>query len=298
MAQTKRCRQCGERYPEELPRCPNCHARAKGGSRLKKESKSWVSIIVVVVALLALAAAVFFIYSALHPDSGVQNGKHTSIPSPSPSNSPAEQTGEPSGSGNNETTPEPSDSGQQDPVDSIVLHEYEATLVGPGDTVQLFADIYPATSQGALVWVSSNEDIATVDSQGLVTGIAEGTVTIMATAGDKRASCVVTVGDAEIEPGTSDSGNSPGTGVKLEIYNIYYKADTFPGEMSISVGETVQMYIDADGDRVDEGIDWSSGDTDVASVDEDGVVKGAGGGTAKITATYKGQSVSCLCRVK
>ena len=44
-----------------------------------------------------------------------------------------------------------------------------------------------------VIWTSSDEDVATVNSKGVVTGIAMGTVTITAKAGDKTATCVVTV---------------------------------------------------------------------------------------------------------
>lgn len=67
-------------------------------------------------------------------------------------------------------------------VESVALDQTEIT-VGTGSTVQLTATVLPedATDQ-ALEWYSSNEGIATVDDTGLVTGVAEGSCTIMASA--------------------------------------------------------------------------------------------------------------------
>ena len=57
--------------------------------------------------------------------------------------------------------------------------------IAAGAAAQLSAKIYPiiATNQ-TLIWESSNESVATVDENGNVTGIAEGTATISASSGD------------------------------------------------------------------------------------------------------------------
>ena len=82
-------------------------------------------------------------------------------------------------------------------VTSVTLEPGE-TSVAPGGTVQIEATVKPdnATS-GILYWFSGNDAIATVDQNGLVTGVAEGTVTITARSTDtinyKSAECIVTV---------------------------------------------------------------------------------------------------------
>ena len=57
-------------------------------------------------------------------------------------------------------------------------------------TFQLNATVYPedATEQ-TITWSSSDESIATVDENGLVTGVSEGKATIIAAAGGKQAKC-------------------------------------------------------------------------------------------------------------
>lgn len=75
-------------------------------------------------------------------------------------------------------------------VNSIKLNENAVTLA-LGNDIKLVANTDPA---GATVtWVSSDPQVATVKQNGLVTAVAEGECTVTAKAGDKSASCKVTV---------------------------------------------------------------------------------------------------------
>ena len=80
-------------------------------------------------------------------------------------------------------------------VTDVMMTAEESTLVG--NTVQLDAQIAPwNASDRAVIWSSSDAGIATVDAEGLVTGISAGTAVITATSRldpSKSASCTVTV---------------------------------------------------------------------------------------------------------
>lgn len=75
---------------------------------------------------------------------------------------------------------------------AITLNRSTLAISG-ATTALLTATTTP--SGGAVFWESSNEAVATVDSNGLVTGVSNGTVKITATSGNKHAICTVTVGD-------------------------------------------------------------------------------------------------------
>lgn len=79
-------------------------------------------------------------------------------------------------------------------VQSIALNTATAAVTaatGSTHTVQLFAITGPGS--GEVSWTSSNSGKATVDDNGVVTGVASGSATITATCDGKTATCAVTV---------------------------------------------------------------------------------------------------------
>lgn len=92
-------------------------------------------------------------------------------------------------------------------VSSVTLDK-SAMDLKVDDHGQLTANIAPSTAVNKNVtWSSSNYDVATVDSNGLVTAVAAGTATITATTvdGGKTATCLVTVS----RKSTSNGGGNP-----------------------------------------------------------------------------------------
>ena len=85
-------------------------------------------------------------------------------------------------SGNNDNT--------KTSVTSIELNK-ETLELAAGETGQLTATVDPSGT--AVTWSSDKEEVATVDANGLVTAVAAGIATITAKAGDKSATCEVTV---------------------------------------------------------------------------------------------------------
>lgn len=70
---------------------------------------------------------------------------------------------------------------------TVELDKTEHTFTAAGETVTLTAD----TKADELGWTSSDEAVATVDANGVVTAVAPGTATITVTAGEVSASCTV-----------------------------------------------------------------------------------------------------------
>ena len=92
------------------------------------------------------------------------------------------------------------------PVDKVRIETAAKTLTKQGETLQLTVNITPrnATDQ-KLTWTSSDPSVATVDANGKVTAVGDGTVTITAkTSNGKTATITITV---EIEQEKQDSGD-------------------------------------------------------------------------------------------
>lgn len=90
-------------------------------------------------------------------------------------------------------------------VTSVTLDKTIASLV-KGKTLQLHATVNPGNAtEKALVWSSSDNAVATVDQNGLVTGVAAGRAVIKVKAGAVEATCTITVILSGIE-GIDDPG--------------------------------------------------------------------------------------------
>ena len=159
------------------------------------------------------------------------------------------------------------------PVSGITLSHTSATLV-EGESLTLSATVTPADATDKTVtWSSSNTAIATVDASGLVKAIAPGTAVITAKAGDKSATCALTVEKKVI----------PVSGISLSQTS----ATLVEGE-SLTLTATVTP-----ADATDKTVTWSSSNTAVAAVDANGVVKAIAPGAAVITAQAGGFTATC-----
>ncbi len=166
-------------------------------------------------------------------------------------------------------------------VEGITLDKTTAT-VEEGATVTLTATVTPGNATDKTVtWSTSNEAIATV-SGGVVTGVKAGEVTITAKAGDKSATCTVTVTAAATEPEVV-----PVTGVTLS-----QTAVTLDIDQSITLTATV-----APENATNKAVRWASDKTDVATVDANGKVTAVAAGTANITVTTADGGKTATCTV-
>lgn len=100
-------------------------------------------------------------------------------------------------------------------VEQITLNKTEGTLT-VGNSVTVTATVTPDNATNATVnWTSSDEKVATVDSNGKVTAVAAGNATITATSesdGDVSADYALTVNKAAAKPATNYSGTTSSAG--------------------------------------------------------------------------------------
>jgi uncharacterized protein (TIGR02145 family) len=101
-----------------------------------------------------------------------------------------------------------------------------------GKTATVTANISPSNANHkSAYWWSEDESIATVDSNGKITAVAEGTTTIIAMAGMQTAECEVTVVTAINYVDEYGENHGPGIKVGETVWapvNCGYKKDDYP----------------------------------------------------------------------
>lgn len=175
-------------------------------------------------------------------------------------------------------------------VASILLGPNPSALE-PGGTAILRAT--PRDDRGTplddrpVVWTSSDPAVATVSSSGVVTGVAPGTATIMASSEAKSAQVRVTV-NAPRRP-------EPPAPATVAAVALGTKAQT------VKVGESYQLTAlaqDAGKKTISNpAIVWASSDPKVATVSLTGLITPLAEGTTTITATAGGKSASAKITV-
>ena len=163
-------------------------------------------------------------------------------------------------------------------VESVVLNKTELTLV-EGESEILSATVLPEDATDKSVsWESSDTAIATVDYDGKVTAIKEGEALITAKAGDKTASCKVTVQSKVIAVKS----------IELNESVLYlYEGDT----------ATLTATVKPD-NATDKTVTWTSSNPSIVTVDSDGQVKAMSKGSATITAKAGDVSATCAITVQ
>lgn len=155
---------------------------------------------------------------------------------------------------------------------------YGSLSMMKGRSVQITAYIGPdnTTFSKTVKWSSSNENVATVDSDGNVTAIAAGKATITAeTVNGKTATCSVSVYE------------NPITGITLSNSSITLKEGS-----SYIIGTSISPSDTTD----DKTLTWTSSNPAIATVDSDGNVTAKKAGTTVITATSV-NGVTAQCQV-
>ena len=150
-----------------------------------------------------------------------------------------------------------------------------------GVTAQLTATVEPSdASDKSLEWTSSDAKVATVDASGKVTavGVGSATITVKTKDGGKTATCAVTVAPVAVEGVTVD-----------------------PAKSEVVEGNTVQLKATVSPADAAQEVEWTSSDSDIATVDKNGLVTTIKPGTVYIVVrskAYTDKQASCEVIVK
>ena len=173
------------------------------------------------------------------------------------------------------------------PATNIRINEQKISLSQAGSSYPLKAEVTPANAtNSAVIWTSSNPNVATVTDSGLVTAVSNGVTTITAKTqdGGYTATCEVTV---EIP----EAPNIPVTNVNLNTQRITLS----------QVGSSYQLKAEVTPtNATNQTVVWASSNPDIATVNNSGLVTAVSEGSTTITATTQdGQKVAtCFVTVR
>ncbi len=147
---------------------------------------------------------------------------------------------------------------------TVTLTPSTATF-GPGQTRQLSAQVTAEDGfSTALSWRSDNPTVAMVSSNGMVTGLAQGTATIT----------------AALRADTTRRGTAT-----ITIVPLVRDVEVQPSALTVATGDTRQLAVSVTADAgAVQDVQWRSGSPSVATVSASGLVTGIRVGTAIITA--------------
>ena len=166
------------------------------------------------------------------------------------------------------------------PVSSVTLSQKTLTLT-EDETATLKATVLPSdASDKNVTWSTSNQYVATVDNNGVVTAHLAGNATITASCGGKQATCSVTV--------------------KAKIISVE-SVEISKTSLKLNVGDKATLSATVlPSNANDKSITWASDDSSIASVNSKGEVTALKEGTTTITVTTNdgGKTASCEVTVE
>lgn len=155
-------------------------------------------------------------------------------------------------------------------AESLTIEPLQFEL-SKGDTLQLVATLEPNDSNEAVIFSSSNDDVCTVDEDGLVTATGGGYCIIECVTEDCKVTCQGTV-------------SVSASGITLN-----------PDSVALTVGNTREInVVFSPADATNKSVTWESSDPTIASV-SDGIVEALRAGTCTITATSEDGGYSATC---
>ena len=311
------CEYCGEDYSSTYKHCPFCDEmeadydeqgdhedappRSRGGKRLVTNTRgggyggspSPLRMVGIVLSLALIIAAVIIVISIImplvskgHAQPGSSVPPETSAPvleSETPDPMDSEAPVDPSAQPSPENTV-PAD--QTATGFTLDQKEFSFSDRYP-DPISVHVTFVPAGSTGTITWTSSDPSIVSVDATGKVShGTTRGSATITASMPGAADQTILVYN--QVTSGTSSGGSSTGGSTSTGTLSLNKTDFTF----SALNNPSVQMKVNGTSSTPT----WSIGNTSVATISADGVVKPVGPGSTTITCTVDGQTLTCIVR--
>jgi|GEM_PF-7116359 len=170
------------------------------------------------------------------------------------------------------------------PVSSVILNK-QSVLMRPNGVAQLSFIVQPSNATYVKTeWASADSSIATVDSNGLVKGLKDGIVNITALVTDDEG----TIHSAICQVTVDSNFLVHVTGVTLDKSSLL-----------ASIGKPVRLNASIQPpDSTNTTVAWSSADTRIAVVDNDGNITPISAGETQITTVTEDGGYTASCKIK
>ena len=295
----------------------------EGRSHRKKNVFLNIMLVLVIVALLVVSACIFLKYVMPNALDGILN------------QNPAEAT-EMTDAPTEEATQTATEALQTEAAkiscEQLILDVTDITLTEEGQMYLLNVLTLPEDTTDTIMYISSNEDVATVNEEGRVTAVGEGSVVISIFCGEQQTECNVictfateapteaateapaegetqapaegeTEAPAEGETEAPSEGETeapaegeteaPTEGPTEPLKDVVLKVKT--SDMTFRA-RGQQAVIKLLCELTNQEVTWTSANESVATVDQDGVITRIGAGTTIITGQYGDQKVEIIVR--
>lgn len=244
-----------------------------------QESNRGLTIAIILLLLAIIAVAAYIYIRFFGPSGSGDKPVITTTPAittTAPDTTPEATTTAP------ETTPEvttPAPTTTSLACTGVTLKDQSITFDKIGAFWQLTPTVEPANTPDQIVYSSADPKVATVDANGRIMAIGNGTTTVTVTCGSVSAQCTIVVQIPEKD--------------KTLRFN---SADPFYGVLTEGHGFRLKL-IDANKNAL-EVTNWTSSKPGVATVDEDGLVVAKSKGTTVFSCVYKGWKYECTIAVE
>ena len=295
----KTCYYCGTKYPLSDECCPLCgqteiepealdetpveitaeteilEEKNEETQAKKNKRANVISTIICVILAIAVVAGTLFILNTLgvlNFEKEPANPSSLTLPVEDATSTPAEVL-----------------------CESIDLEPGNAAFNTVGATVKLSVTVEPVNCTQEVIYSSSDDAVASVSDDGVVTCVGNGTAEITVSCGDFAKSMDVVCeieeedvqedsnGAEETTDETQETAGNEEIKLSLEDFSLF------------TAGETAKISVTGVEDA--STVQWTSSDESVATVDG-GKVTAVGSGTATISASVGGTTLKCIVRCK
>ncbi len=165
---------------------------------------------------------------------------------------------------------------QKPSIASIKL-SIDNNIINKGSTANIQLTVEPQdANKDEIVFTSSNEDVLTVDNNGIITAISSGTATVTAKTKDGN---------------VSDS-------IEITVYTPVSSVTISKEQMTMFVGKTAQLTVNVlPEDANDKTVKWSSTNNEIITVAEDGTVTALKPGTADVIVKTVDENIQAKCAI-